>query len=98
MPMWMSTALLVLAASTLAVAVWSAWRAGKAPEDDEQAFERWREASRAEAERLERELRDEMARASQAARQDLAALQSQLLALSNAAREGQDAALRRFGD
>jgi len=90
MPTWTWIVLLLMAALTLLLSLWAAWRSGSAGGALQQAL-------REDAERLERELRDEMSRAGLTARQDLAALQNLLLTQAQNTRESQEAAMRHFG-
>ncbi len=90
-------ALLVLVSLNLLLMLWLAARRT----DGHQLHERiddLRQASHADSERLERELRDELLRLAGSSRQDLGGLQAMLHAQSSSARNDQDAALHRFGD
>jgi DNA recombination protein RmuC len=86
--------MLAALAVSLGLSLWLLLRQRRADGQGE-ALQR---AVAASSERLERELRDELGRQSQAARSDLAVLQQSIGTQAVAARDAQDAALRRFGD
>jgi DNA recombination protein RmuC len=97
MPDWMLGALLVLAVLNLLLLAWLALRQG----DDHALTEglaELRQALQADAQVLERELRDELARVGAAQRQDLAGLQTVLLAQAGDLARTQNENLRRLAD
>ena len=91
---WMTLALCAL---TLVLVLWMVWR-GRDEQMLRDLAKGLQVSARAETERLERELRDELSRHAQAARADLAGFQQAVLNQGRGSRESLDLALKRFGD
>lgn len=94
---WMTPALCALTLVVVFATWWMGWRGrnGQALRDLADGL---RQSTQAEAERLEREVRDELSRHAQAARADLAGFQQAVLNQARGSREMLDLALKRFGD
>jgi DNA recombination protein RmuC len=88
---------LALGALTLVLVLWMVWR-GRDAQGLHALAEDLQKSAQAQAERLERELRDELSRHGQAARADLAGLQQAVLNQGRGSRDSLDLALKRFGD
>ena len=100
MPEWMLVVLLVLAVLNLLLLAWLTWL-GLRPRDDralDEALATLRLGLQADAQALEREWRDELARTGAAQRQAMTALQTVLLAQSGDVSRTQNGQLQRLAE